>query len=270
MDFVSVNNTTLHYQIVGQSPKKPVLVFSNSLGTDFRIWDEVVRELAEDFTIVCYDKRGHGLSDIGNPPYSMQDHIGDLAGLLDHLGFSKVVMCGLSVGGMIAQGLWITRPDLVKALVLCDTGHKIGTAEMWQDRIDALKADGLSSMVDAVMERWFTVPFRRAGNPLFSGCVSMLARQDEQGYIGTCAAIRDTDWTMDVQAIDVPTLCVVGDQDLATPPELVKELSSLIPNAIYREIAGSGHIPCVEQPQILLSEMREFFVTNNIGSAAND
>ncbi|MBL4667352.1 MAG: 3-oxoadipate enol-lactonase [Sneathiella sp.] len=269
MDFVSVNNTALHYEIIGQGSDKPVLVFSNSLGTDYRIWDAVVGELSEDFTIVRYDKRGHGLSDIANPPYNMQDHMDDLAGLLDHFGFSKVILCGLSVGGMIAQGLYTTRPDLIGALVLCDTGHKIGTAEMWQERIDALNEDGLSSMVDAVMERWFTKPFRNKDNPAFNGCVAMLSRQDEQGYIGTCAAIRDTDWTEAAKTIDVPTLCVVGDQDLATPPELVKELSSLIPGAIYREIAGAGHIPCIEQPQILVDEMKAFFVTNNIGCAAN-
>jgi len=269
MDFVSVNQTTLHYKLTGQSQDMPVLVFSNSLGTDFRIWDAVVSALSDQFTILCYDKRGHGLSDLANPPYRMADHVGDLVALLDHFGFSKVVLCGLSVGGMIAQGVTISRPDLVGALVLCDTGHKIGTAEMWQERIDALEEDGLVSMVDTVMERWFTEPFRQPDNPLFSGCVAMLARQNEQGYIGTCAAIRDTDWTKKIQSVDVPTLCVVGAQDLATTPELVKELSTLIPNAEYREIAGSGHIPCVEQPQILIAELKDFFVKNKIGQIAN-
>ncbi len=258
MQFAQINNVTLHYKFCSAGDDKPVLVFSNSLGTDFRIWDDVATALQDDYSILCYDKRGHGLSSAGNPPYQMDDHIADIEGLIEHLAIKKIIICGLSVGGMIAQGLTLKRPELVRAVILCDTGHKIGTAEMWQERIDALEAGGLAPMVEAVMERWFTDEFRREDNPEYIGCKSMLARQLLDGYVGTCAAIRDTDFTAEVPKIKKPVLCIVGDQDLATSPTLVRELSELIPDAKYLEIKNAGHIPCVEQPAALVRALREF------------
>ena len=93
-----INGTHIHYAQTG--PKDgPVLVFSNSLGTDLRIWDDVVAGLSDRFNIVTYDKRGHGLSGIGDAPYDVALHANDLIGLLDHLGLDQVIICGLSVGG---------------------------------------------------------------------------------------------------------------------------------------------------------------------------
>ena len=262
MQFVSVNNITLHYEFRNAGVGKKTLVFSNSLGTDFRIWDQVADALALDYSILRYDKRGHGLSSAGLPPYKMADHVADVEALIDHLGLDKVTLCGLSVGGMIAQGLTLKRSDLIEAVILCDTGHKIGTAQMWQERMDALNQDGLLPMVDAVMERWFTNEFRRDDNPVFVGCKTMLARQDLDGYVGTCAAIRDTDFTDELSKIQKPVLCLVGDQDLATPPELVRELSGLIWGAEYVEIPNAGHIPCVEQPEAVIRVIQNFLQKN--------
>ncbi|WP_199899682.1 3-oxoadipate enol-lactonase [Sneathiella glossodoripedis] len=241
MQFATVNTVNIHFQYLEAAKDKPVLVFVNSLGTDFRIWDAITSELSEAFSILRYDKRGHGLSDLGKTPYKMDDHIDDLEALIEHLNIQNVIVCGLSVGGMIAQGIALKRPDIVRALVLCDTGHKIGTSQMWQERIDALETGGLSSMVDAVMERWFTAEFRHQDNPEFLGCRAMLERQSLAGYVSTCAAIRDADFTDQVPSIAMPTLCLVGDQDLATTPDLVRELCSLIPGAEFSEISNAAY-----------------------------
>src|SRR5690606_15891114 len=131
MQFVKINDVTISYEVTTRDPANPVLVLVNSLGTDYRIWHLVVPKLCEDFTVLTYDKRGHGLSDLAKPPYSLDDHVTDLVGLLDHLEFSQAHVCGLSVGGMIAQQLYMRRPDLVRSLVLSDTAHKIGTFETW-------------------------------------------------------------------------------------------------------------------------------------------
>ena len=258
MQFARINDVTIHYQIIGGSPDKPVLVFANSLGTDFRIWRDVIVRLAGDFAIVLYDKRGHGLSDLGQMPYSIEDHATDLAGLLDLLSVKDAVICGLSVGGLIAQSLYQRRPDLVRALILCDTAHKIGTADSWNARIAKVEAEGIESIVDAVMERWFTPAFRRPENTAFGGYCNMLIRQPVAGYVATCAALRDADLTEAAKRIAVPTICIVGDQDGSTPPELVLSLAKLIPNARYEVIKDAGHIPCVEQPQALTEVIRAF------------
>lgn len=247
MAFARVNDVVLHYAVRGKADG-PVVVFSNSLGTDFRIWDEVAATLGHRYRIVLYDKRGHGLSEATPAPYRMDDHIGDLAALLDHLQVKEAAVVGLSVGGMIAQGLAASRPDLVKALVLCDTAHKIGTPEMWNTRIDTVTAKGIASMSDAIMERWFTPAYRVPENADFVGYTAMLTRTTTDGYAGTCAALRDADFTGTTRALTIPVLCVVGDQDGSTPPDLVRSTAELIDGARFEVISGAGHIPCVEQP----------------------
>lgn len=268
VQFVQVNGVSLHHQIIGGPGNKPVIVFINSLGTDFRIWRDVIVRLAGSYPLLTYDKRGHGLSDVGQAPYSLEDHVDDLIGLLEHLKVSDAVVCGLSVGGLIAQGLYARRPDLVKALILCDTAHKIGTADMWAGRIAAIEQSGLDGIVDGVMERWFTPAFRES-DPSFPGYRNMMLRQPVEGYIGTCAAIRDADYTAAAGEIAVPTLCVVGDQDGATPPELVLSLAKLIPRARYEVIKDAGHIPCVEQPEMLTTIIEAFLAPVISGEAAH-
>ncbi|WP_018238220.1 3-oxoadipate enol-lactonase [Ensifer sp. BR816] len=265
MQITRINDIAIHYRMIGAVAEKPVLVFINSLGTDFRIWSDVAARLSDEFSIVLYDKRGHGLSDIGQVPYSIEDHATDLAGLLDRLAVKRAIICGLSVGGLIAQSLYQRRPDLVRALVLADTAHKIGTAEMWDARIAAIEAHGIEAIADSVLERWFTPAFRRPENVAFAGYRNMLIRQPVPGYVATCSAIRDADYTEAASGIAVPVLCVVGDQDGSTPPDLVRSTAGLIPGARFEVIRDAGHIPCVEQPEALTATLSRFFTSLSPG-----
>ncbi|MEL6278388.1 MAG: 3-oxoadipate enol-lactonase [Pseudomonadota bacterium] len=249
MQMITRDGVALHYRDEG--PKDGLtLVFANSLGTDFRVWDPLLPHLPEGLRILRYDKRGHGLSDAPPAPYQMDDHIGDVAAIIDHVGARDVVFVGLSIGGLIAQGLWAARPDLFQAIALVDTGHKIGTEEIWNERISTVEAAGIAPLADAVMERWFSAEFR-ANEPQLALWRNMLVRTTADGYAGSSAAIRDVDFTAVATSIAVPTLCVVGTEDGSTPPALVKELSELAPGARYAEIDGVGHIPCVEAPERL-------------------
>lgn len=259
MQFAKINDVTLHYQLLGAPEGKPTLVFVNSLGTDFRIWRDVIVGMAGEAAMIAYDKRGHGLSDIGKTyPYSMDDHVGDLAGLLDYLNVKDAIICGVSVGGLIAQGISKARPDLVRALILCDTGHIIGNDDLWNARIEAVESKGIEPLAEGILERWFSPAYRREDNPDFAGYRNMLVRTTAQGYAGTSAAIRDTDYTEVARFITVPTLCLVGDQDGATPPELNRELSNLIAESRFEIIEGAGHIPSIEQPGIMLGLIKGF------------
>lgn len=261
MEFASIGGIALHYNHAGGGIERPLLVFVNSLGTDFRIWNHVTPHFL-DYSVLTYDKRGHGLSDLGSPPYTIEDHVNDLAGLIDHAGASGAVICGLSVGGLIAQGLAAARPDLVRGLILCDTAHKIGTAAFWNARIDAVEREGLASIADPILERWFTPAFRANRPDELAGCRNMLTRQPAAGYAGTCAAIRDADHTDLVSGIRAPTLCIVGDQDGSTPPELVRNMAELIPGAEFAVIPEAGHIPCIEQTAAFVALLRGFLDTH--------
>lgn len=227
------------------------IVFLNSLGTDFRIWDQVIEGLDLDAPILCIDKRGHGLSDDGT--ISMIALVGDVATLMDHLDMLPALICGVSVGGMIAQGLAVDRPDLVASLVLCCTGAQIGDAESWNARIKTVQSEGIAIMADAILERWFSAEFIAHRPAEFAVYRNMLVRTSPAGYAGVCGAIRDTDFSAQSPQISVPTHCIAGSDDLATPPDLVKNLASLIPNASYQVIPDCGHLPCIETP-VLISD----------------
>ena len=258
MQAARLNGIVLHYQTIGAPEGRPTIVFANSWGTDQRIWRDVIVRLVGEAAIVTYDKRGHGLSGMGEPPYAMDDHVGDLAALLDHLGGRPVVVCGLSVGGMIAQGLAAARPDLVAGLILCDTGMVIADAEVWNGRIRDIEAGGMEAIADATMERWFTADYRAGEPDMLALWRAMFVRQPPGGYTGTSAAIRDADFRATTPRIAAPTLCLVGDDDRATPPSLVLELAKAIPGARYEVVKGAGHLPCIERPEIVADMIRAF------------
>jgi len=251
MAFAEINGIVIHHEFLGDPDAKTVLVFSNSLGTDFRIWLPVFDELDDDVAILVYDKRGHGLSGVGTAPYAMEDHVNDLIGLVESLGLEKSVFCGLSVGGLIVQGLYVKRPDLVRGLILCDTAVKIGTDAAWNARIAGVEKDGIASLSDSILEKWFTPDFHETRKVDLEGYRAMLERQPVAGYTGTCAAIRDADYTEDAANISVPVLVVVGDQDGSTPVALVKQTAELIKGSTFQIIENCAHIPCVEQPEVL-------------------
>ena len=173
MQFARINDITLHYQHITAPEGSPVLVFSNSLATDFRIWRDVIVRLVGKAEIITYDNRGHAISDIGSPPYHLDELVGDLAGLLDLMGKKDVFICGLSVGGMIAQRLATLRPDLTKGLILCDTASKIGNPEMWDERMQVARSEGLSALVDGNMQRWFTQNFHAHRSDELAGYCNM-------------------------------------------------------------------------------------------------
>ncbi|AZO74525.1 MAG: 3-oxoadipate enol-lactonase [Mesorhizobium sp.] len=269
MPFVSIGGVTLHYRSIEATGTSRPIIFINSLGTDFRIWDDVVARLAGEMPMLVYDKRGHGLSDIGGGVRSIDDHADDLSALIDHFGFDKVILFGLSVGGMVAQRLHARRPEIVEALILSDTAHKIGTDESWNSRIATVERDGIEAIADGIMKVWFTPDFHANRAAELAGCRNMLTRQALPGYIGTCIAVRDADFTDSARRIAAPTLCIVGDQDGSTPPDLVRWLADLIPGARFEVVRGAGHILCIEQPDALVRLIRDFVASLPEGKHAH-
>lgn len=257
MTFIRAGDAVLHFRH-RPAPGRPAVVFVNSLGTDMRIWTRVVRLLGPDVATLTYDMRGHGLSELGAAAATIETHVGDLARLLDHLGIAAATICGLSVGGLVAQGFYAARPAAVERLVLCCTAAKIGSAAMWDARRHAAVSQGIASFADDVMRRWFTPAFHRERAEELSGYRTMLTRQEPAGYAAACAAIRDADFRASAGGIAVPTLCIAGDEDGATPREVVEELALSIPGSRFEVIAGAGHIPCVERPERFADLLRAF------------
>ena len=256
MKFVKANGLVIHFSDQGRRDGPP-LVFINSLGCDFRIWNEVAEILAPDFRILTYDKRGHGLSESGPDRNDIADYARDIAALLNVVGVGRATIVGLSIGGLIAQELYRQSPERVAALVLCATAAKIGTDEVWDQRIGEVERGGIEALADAVMERWFTAHFRAARSIEFAGMRAMLTRTPRQGYLAACGALKRADLRPYAGRIQAPTLCLVGDQDGSTPPALVKETAALIPGSRFEIIEGAGHLPNIEKPEVVAKWIAE-------------
>jgi 3-oxoadipate enol-lactonase len=256
MTFVKANGIVIHVSNRGRRDAPP-LVFINSLGTDFRIWNDVAEILAPDFRIVLYDKRGHGLSESGPDTNDIADYARDLAGLMDTVAVGRATIVGLSIGGLIAQELYRQSPERVASLVLCDTAAKIGSDESWTQRIAEVERGGIESIANSVLERWFTASFRAKRSAEFVGMRAMLTRTSREGYLAACGALKRADLRPYAGKIRAPTLCLVGDEDGSTPVALVKETAQLIPNSRFEIIEGAGHLPNVERPEIIARQIAD-------------
>jgi len=169
-----------------------------------------------------------------------------------------LISVGLSVGGMIAQILADRIPHKIEKLIFCDTRFKIGNAQTWNERINAVKEKGIAAISDGVMQRWFSERFRKENEIKILGYKNMLERIPPLGYIRICEAIRDADLTEIARQIKIPSLCIVGSEDKSTLPDEVKNLADIIEGSKYEIIEGSGHIPCVDNPKVLSKLIIDF------------
>lgn len=240
-----------------QGPRDgPVVVFSNSLGTDTRLWDPILPLLPKGLRIIRYDMRGHGQSDVPAAPYTMGALVGDAEALLDHLEIKNCLFVGLSIGGMIAQGLAVKRLDLIRAMVLSNTAAKIGQPSLWQDRIAGVRKGGVAALTDAILERWFSKAFQ--SDPRLPYWRNMVLATPDEGYIGCSAAIAGTDFYTPTSGLRLPTLGIAGSEDGSTPPDLVRETVDLIPGSKFVLLRKAGHLPHVEQPEAYADALTTF------------
>jgi len=253
--FIQINGQVLHAAFDPGEAGRTAVVFANSLGTDLRIWDAVIALLPVGTPVLRVDKRGHGLSPDG--PVSIPALAADMAGLMDYFGLSQAVVCGVSVGGMIAQALAVARPDLVRSVVLSNTAMKIGSADTWNPRIDAVRAGGIAPIADAVLERWFAPSFLTHAPVAVEGYRAMLVRTPAEGYAQACEALRDTDLTADAPKLIQPAICLAGADDQATPVELVQALAEALPDATLRVLPNAGHLPCIEAPEAVVQALSD-------------
>lgn len=234
----------------------PVLVLAHGLGTDLTIWDDLIPLMPPKLRILRYDHRGHGGSDTPPPPYAMGALIRDAERLMDHLGIRECVFLGLSMGGLVAQGLSIKRLDLMRGLVLSNTAAKIGSEGFWNDRIAKVRAGGLAAITDSVIERSFSRTFR--ATPALADWQKLMLNGNPQGYLGCAAAIAGTDFYTPAARLRLPTLAIAGSEDGITPPDLVRETADLIPGSRFALARGGGHFPFVERPEAYADAVTRF------------
>lgn len=223
----------------------PPLVFLHALGTDLTLFDPLV-EAFPRHRILRLDLRGHGASDVPDPPYAMGALIRDAERVIDHFGLRDTVLLGVSLGGLIAQGLAVKRLDLVRALVLSNTAARIGLGRQWEDRIKTVLEDGLAAQIEPTMARWFGRGWQN--NPAMPALRARMLATNPKGWIGCASAIAGTDFYETTATLRLPTLAISGGNDGSTPPDLVRETADLIPGSTFALIQRAGHLPMAERP----------------------
>lgn len=256
MPFVDGDAVRLHYLDEGDAAGAPV-VFAHALGTGTPLWDAVIPLLPPGLRLIRYDARGHGQSSCPAAPYSMGALIRDAERLMDHLRVHEAVFVGLSIGGMVAQGLAVKRPDLIRALVLSNTAARIATPGIWAERIaTARRPGGMEDLARASCQRWFSRAFLKAERHL--PWLACLCRQNPEGYVGCAAAISGSDFYTTTSGLRLPVLGIAGSEDGATPPDLVRETVDLIPGSRFHLIRGAGHVPPVDHPAAYAQALSDF------------
>ena len=237
----------------------PVLMFSNSLGTNFAMWEPQMAALVERFRVVRYDTRSHGGSVISTGDYGIDTLGRDVLRILDALAIQRVHFCGLSMGG--ATGMWLAlhAPERIERLVLANTAAKFGTAERWNARIDAIRKGGMAAVTGAVIETWFTAEFRARSPAAVAPLRAMLLGAPVDGYLAACRAVRSVDLSEAIGGIAQPTLVVVGAHDVATTPAQGRAIAQSIPGARLIELPAA-HISNVEAASAFNAALIDFLV----------
>ncbi|HTV30278.1 MAG TPA: 3-oxoadipate enol-lactonase [Xanthobacteraceae bacterium] len=239
---------TIHAEVEGPE-RAPVLMLSNSLGTNLHMWDEQVAPLTRHFRLVRYDRRGHGRSGVPKGPYTMERLGRDVIGVLDALGIQKINWCGLSMGGMVGMWLGANAANRVEKLILSNTAAYFPDKTVWDGRIKLVRDKGLEGIVDANMARWFTKAFRDRSPDAMAKMRDMFLATKVEGYVGCGEAIRDMDHRPLLSKIAAPTLVIAGKHDPATTLEAGEFIKEHVPGAQIA-VLDAAHISNLEQPQV--------------------
>ena len=241
---MKIGGETFNVEVEGPE-NAPVLMISNSLGSNLHMWDDQIPALSKHFRVVRYDSRGHGLSAAPAGPYSLEQLGKDALAILDALGVKKAHWMGLSKGGAVGQWLLLNAPDRIERAVLANTAAQFGTADTWNDRLRTLRELGLQGMVDAVIDRWFTKEFQDKAPEAIARIKAAFEKTPADGYAACMAALRDIDLRDAIRNIRNQVLVIIGKNDPATPPEAGKAIAAAIPGARLVEL-DAAHLSNIE------------------------
>jgi 3-oxoadipate enol-lactonase len=246
----------IDYSIAG-APTAPALLFINSIATTRELWARQVSRLSKAFRVITYDARGHGFSQVTAGDYTIEQLGRDALAILDEAGVESAHLCGISLGGLTAMWLGVNAPRRVTSLVLANTAARIGSIDMWTERIAFVRQEGMAALAAITMPRWFTENFRAREPQTIEQFRSMVASCSRDGYLSCCAALRDEDLREAISTISCPVLCIAGNADPATPPDALRFIHDRIAGARIL-LLDAAHLTNVEQDQAFTNAVMEF------------
>jgi 3-oxoadipate enol-lactonase len=241
----------------------PPLVLLNSLGTNLHMWDAQVEQLRNTLRVIRLDTRGHGASDTPTEPGTIEHYGRDVLALLDTLDIGRAHICGLSLGGVIAQWLTIYYPERVLSATFANTAARIGDEATWDARIAAVQGGGLAAIREAVLARFLSAAYRQNHPWETQRIGEMLLNTSQFGYIAACTALRTADLRALVSGIQTPTLILAGELDESTPPSQARELHAAIANSQLFIFPATAHLSNIEHP-IEFSKLVLAFITQTM------
>ena len=253
--FIS-NDAEINYQTFGDA-SQPAIIFSNSLGTQFNMWQPQISFFEKKFYVICYDTRGHGASSAPQGPYSIEQLGTDVVHLLDHLNIEKASFCGISMGGLTGQWLAIHHPERFNHVIVCNTAAKIGQEQAWNDRAQLVRVQGLKPIAETAASRWFTEPFIRSNTAIVESLSNDLGAGSPEGYASCCEALANADVREQLKNITVPTLVVAGQKDPVTTVADAQYIINNVRSSSLFEINAS-HISNIEQPKAFNQAVQSF------------
>ena len=256
---IEANGIRVNCELSGKK-QAPVVMLSHSLACSMVMWHPQLDLLEPHFRVVRYDTRGHGGSDAPGGAYTLQQLVDDAIGIMDELGFDKVHWVGLSMGGMIGQGLALSYPDRIERLVLADTSAIIpdDAQPIWQERIDAVNKAGIQVVAESTLERWFTPNYLKQNPPVIDQIRQQILSTPVAGYIGCSEAIRRLNYLNRLSAIQAATLIMVGADDPGTPVAASEAMHAQIKDSQLVVIPNAAHLSNIEQAQIFNDNLIAF------------
>jgi len=241
----------------------PVVVLSHALGCDISMWDGVAAALQQRYTVLRYDHRGHGQSEVVPGPCTMDMLADDAAALIQAQVDGPVHFVGLSLGGMAAQSLAARYPQLVSSIVIANSAsyYDDEAQAMWQARVQTVLGQGMAAIADGAMERWFTPEFRAdvagGGAARVAALRARLEAVDAKAYAACCEAVAAIDFRASNPRLGCPALVIAGTRDEATPLAMSQAMVQAIPGAWLRTV-DAAHLSAVEQPAAFAKLVTEF------------
>lgn len=258
MPVISTATISINYELEGPADA-PVLMFSNSLGSNLSMWAPQAAAFSERYRVLRYDHRGHGATAAPAGPYRFEQLCEDVVALLDALNIEQVHFAGLSMGGMTALGMAIDHPQRVLSITSCNcvAGYAADGLKVWDERIAAIRANGLGSVLDGTLQRWFTQPTIDARPADMAAVREMIMATPVDGYLACCEALKQLNYLDRLGDIALPTLFIAGTHDIGAPPAAMQDMHERVPGSRYVEL-DAAHVSNLERPQAFSAALDEF------------
>jgi len=256
---IDANGSTFNCRIDGE--RGSWVMLSHGLATDLTMWDELTDALKDRYRVLRYDARGHGGSAAPAGDYTLDMLVADAVGILDAVGIERTHFAGLSMGGMVAQGLLIHHPQRIKSAVIADSRHTTTPdfTAAWLQRAEAVRKSGVEAIVKSTVERWSSARLAERNPAVVARMTAMVRGTSANGYCGCAAALARLNYGSRLGKIATPTLVLCGSEDHGAPPENSRQMSAMIKGSRFLAIEQAGHIANIEQPQVFNAAVRAFF-----------